>query len=156
MTDITEEKARESGSILLIVAARLARRECLTPLHNLCELPQRVVSSRALRYAVERVEETLLREVDKIVTGHDRLSKKLKAAEERIAELEARIKPVEFRESVDADYCRNFAWEHVKTLVTTDGWSVGDKENFYGFFCWGWDMRRQFNEQRGAGISKGE
>ncbi|WP_235843664.1 hypothetical protein [Enterobacter quasimori] len=93
---LTAESARESGSIILIVAARMARRELFTPLHYVSELPQKVVSMRVLREALERSEETLQREVCKIVDGHDRMQKKLKeaeakleAAEKRIAELEA-------------------------------------------------------------------
>ncbi len=92
---LTAESARESGSILFIVAARIARREHFNPLHILCEIPQRVVSTRLVRDAVERTEENLMREVDKIVRGHDHMAKKLKeaegkleAAEKRIAELE--------------------------------------------------------------------
>ena len=97
---LTAESARESGTILLIVAARMARRELFTPLHYVSELPQKVVSMRVFREALERSEETLQREVCKIVDGHDRMQKKLKeaeekleAAEKRIAELEARDKP---------------------------------------------------------------
>lgn len=94
---LTAESARESGNILLIVAARMARRELFTPLHYVSELPQKVVSMRVFREALERSEETLQREVCKIVDYHDRIEKKLKeaeakleAAEKRIAELEAR------------------------------------------------------------------
>ena len=90
MTDITEmtqEAARESGSILIIVAARMARREFFTPLHALCEAGKRVVSTRALHDAVEREEERMVSQVPKIVDGHDRLTKKLKEAESRNAEL---------------------------------------------------------------------
>lgn len=88
---LTAESARESGNILLIVAARMARRELFTPLHMLCELPQRVVSIRTLREALERSEETLQREVCKIVDGHDRMQKKLKEAEEKLEAAEKRI-----------------------------------------------------------------
>lgn len=90
MTDITEmtqEAARESGSILIIVAARMARREFFTPLHTLCEAGKRVVSTRALHDAVERAEERMVSQDPKIVDGHDRLTKKLKEAESRNAEL---------------------------------------------------------------------
>ncbi len=90
MTDITEltpEAARKSGSILIIVAARMARREFFTPLHTLCESGKRVVSTRALCDAVERAEEHMVSQVSKIVDGHDRLTKKLKEAESRNAEL---------------------------------------------------------------------
>lgn len=97
---LTDESARESGNILIIVAARMARRELFTPLHFISELPQKVVSMRVFREAMERSEETLQREVCKIVDGHDRMQKKLKeaeekleAAEKRIAELEARYHP---------------------------------------------------------------
>ncbi len=97
---LTDESARESGNILLIVAARMARGELFTPLRYVSELPQKAVGMRTFRDALERSEETLLREVHKIVDGHDRMAKKLKeteekleAAEKRIAELEARDKP---------------------------------------------------------------
>lgn len=56
--------------------------------------------------------------------------------------------PVNFSENADADMCRKWAWEQVKELVSTDGWTVGDNITYFGFFCWGWDMRRQYNEQR--------
>ncbi|MFB5077433.1 hypothetical protein [Raoultella sp. C349492] len=87
ITELTPEVARESGSILFIVAARMARREFFTPLHALCEAGKRVVSTRALREAVERAEEHMVSQVPKIVDGHDRLTKKLKEAESRNAEL---------------------------------------------------------------------
>lgn len=94
---LTDESARESGNILLIVAARMARGELFTPLRYVSELPQKAVGMRTLRDALERSEETLLREVHKIVDGHDRMAKKLKeteakleSAEKLIAELEAR------------------------------------------------------------------
>ncbi|CAI1765889.1 Uncharacterised protein [Serratia fonticola] len=56
--------------------------------------------------------------------------------------------PIAFSENADADMCRTWAWEQVKKDVTTDGWTIGDSSNFYGFYCWGWDTRRQYNEQR--------
>lgn len=87
ITELTQEAARESGSILIIVAARMARREFFTPLHALCESGRRVVSTRALCDAVERAEERMVSQVPKIVDGHDRLTKKLKEAESRNAEL---------------------------------------------------------------------
>lgn len=100
---LTAESARESGNILLIVAARMARRELFTPLHYVSELPQKVVSLRVFREALERSEETLQREVCKIVDGHDLMQKKLKeaetkleAAEKRLAELEDIAKSVKF------------------------------------------------------------
>ena len=87
ITELTPEAARESGSILIIVAARMARREFFTPLHALCESGKRVVSTKALCDAVERAEEHMVSQVSKIVDGHDRLTKKLKEAESRNAEL---------------------------------------------------------------------
>ena len=87
ITELTTESARESGSILIIVAARMARREFFTPLHALCESGKRVVSARALCDAVERAEEHMVSQISKIVDGHDRLTKKLKEAESRNAEL---------------------------------------------------------------------
>lgn len=87
ITELTQEAARESGSILIIVAARMARREFFTPLHALCEAGKRVVSTRSLHDAVERAEERMVSQVPKIVDGHDRLTKKLKEAESRNAEL---------------------------------------------------------------------
>lgn len=88
---LTAESARESENILLIVAARMARRELFTPLHYVSELPQKVVSMRVFREALERSEETLQREVCKIVDGHDRMQKKLKEAEEKLEAAEKRI-----------------------------------------------------------------
>ncbi|VUS72910.1 hypothetical protein SB6422_05802 [Klebsiella huaxiensis] len=87
ITELTPESARESGSILIIVAARMARREFFTPLHALCESGKRVVSTRTLCDAVERAEEHMVSQVSKIVDGHNRLTKKLKEAESRNAEL---------------------------------------------------------------------
>lgn len=87
ITELTQESSRESGSILIIVAARMARREFFTPLHALCESGKRVVSTRALCDAVERAEEHMVSQASKIVDGHDRLTKKLKEAESRNAEL---------------------------------------------------------------------
>lgn len=95
---LTAESARESGNILLIVAARMARRELFTPLHYVSELPQKVVSMRVFREALERSEETLQREVCKIVDGHDRMQKKLKEAEGKLAAAEKRIVELEARE----------------------------------------------------------
>ncbi|GAB7454684.1 hypothetical protein OUHCRE13_43100 [Enterobacter roggenkampii] len=95
---LTAESARESENILLIVAARMARRELFTPLHYVSELPQKVVSMRVFREALERSEETLQREVCKIVNGHDRMQKKLKEAEEKLEAAEKRIAELEARE----------------------------------------------------------
>ncbi|WET42480.1 hypothetical protein [Citrobacter enshiensis] len=95
---LTAESARESGNILLIVAARMVRRELFTPLHFLSELPKRVVSMRDLRDALERCEEALQREVCKIVDGHDRMAKKLKEAEAKLEVAEKRIAEMEARE----------------------------------------------------------
>lgn len=88
---MTTELAQREKSILLIVAARIVRREHFKPIHTLCELPQRVISTRALRRAVECAEENLMQEVSKIVDGHDRLTKKLQAAEAENQELRRRL-----------------------------------------------------------------
>lgn len=103
ITELTQEAARESGSILIIVAARMARREFFTPLHALCEAGKRVVSTRALHDAVERAEERMVSQVPKIVDGHDRLTKKLKEAESRNAEL---VEALEKAQQVDEELCK--------------------------------------------------
>ena len=84
------------------------------------------------------------------------LESQLKSAENNdidarchIAELESRtVTPVNYSENADADHCRKWAWQQVKGEVSTEGWTSGDNANYFGFFCWGWDMRRQYNEQR--------
>ncbi|MDK9585801.1 ead/Ea22-like family protein [Lelliottia wanjuensis] len=88
----------------------------------------------------------------------EKLGADLDAAEKRIAELESRpANPINFKENADADYCRGWAWNEVKKELASEAWTVGDNCTYYGFFCWGWDSRRQFNEQRAAGITvKGE
>lgn len=96
---LTDESARESGNILLIVAARMARRELFTPLHLVSELPQKVVSMRVFREALERSEETLQREVCKIVDGHNRMEKKLKEEEAKLEAAEKRI--AEYQKSLN-------------------------------------------------------
>ncbi|WP_341540929.1 hypothetical protein [Klebsiella michiganensis] len=104
ITELTQEAARESGSILIIVAARMARREFFTPLHALCEAGKRVVSTRALHDAVERAEERMVSQVPKIVDGHDRLTKKLKEAESRNAELVEALEKAQQRiEELESD-----------------------------------------------------
>lgn len=78
-----------------------------------------------------------------------KLGEDLDAAEKRIAELESRtVTPVTYSENADADYCRKWAWGQVKGEVSTEDWTTGDNITYFGFFCWGWDMRRQYNEQR--------
>ncbi|AFJ47287.1 hypothetical protein [Shimwellia blattae] len=141
ITELTQETARESGNILIIVAARMDRREFFTPLHALCESGKRVVSTRALCDAVERAEERMVSQVSKIVDGHDRLTKKLKEAEsrnaelvealektqQRIAELEAQVEQMKSRELVIspitlaealAEYEKKLPWvELIKNLA---------------------------------------
>lgn len=73
----------------------------------------------------------------------------LEKAQQRISQLESRtVTPVTYSENADADYCRKWAWEQVKDEVSTEDWTTGDSITYFGFFCWGWDMRRQYNEQR--------
>ncbi len=106
----------------------------------------------------EKTLESRNRRLDGIIT----------AAEKRIAELERQnsvladgviraeqwllesrtVTPVTYSENADADYCRKWAWEQVKDEVSTEDWTTGDSITYFGFFCWGWDMRRQYNEQR--------
>lgn len=88
---LTDESARESGNILLIVAARMARGELFTPLRYVSELPQKAVGMRTFRDALERSEETLLGEVNKIVDGHGRMAKKLRETEEKLEAAEKRV-----------------------------------------------------------------
>lgn len=95
---LTDESARESGNILLIVAARMARRELFTPLHYVSGLPQKVVGMRVFREALEQCEEALQREVCRIVDGHNRMAKKLKEAEAKLEAAEKRITELEARE----------------------------------------------------------
>ncbi|MFP2430265.1 coiled-coil domain-containing protein [Enterobacter ludwigii] len=109
--------------------------------------PKGCASALGLRFISEHVQRETRR-----------LKDDLEAAEKRIAELEARpANPINFKENADADYCRGWAWNEVKKELASEAWTVGDNCTYYGFFCWGWDSRRQFNEQRGAGITvKGE
>lgn len=58
------------------------------------------------------------------------------------------VTPVTYSENADADHFRKWAWEQVKGEVSTEEWTTGDNITYFGFFCWGWDMRRQYNEQR--------
>ncbi|WP_431195773.1 hypothetical protein [Klebsiella pneumoniae] len=67
----------------------------------------------------------------------------------RLASPQSRtVTPVTYSENTDADHCRKWAWEQVKGEVSTEEWTTGDNITYFGFFCWGWDMRRQYNEQR--------
>lgn len=67
----------------------------------------------------------------------------------KLASPQARtVTPVTYSENADADRCRKWAWEQVKAEVSTEDWTTGDNITYFGFFCWGWDMRRQYNEQR--------
>lgn len=118
---LTSESARESGNILLIVAARMARRELFTPLHFVSELPQKVVSMRVFREALEKCEETLQCEVCKIVDGHDRMAKKLKEAESKLEAAEKRIAELQ----IARDKC-------FKSGLKT-GWEYGIADDTEGY-----------------------
>jgi len=131
MTDITEltpESARESGNILIIVAARMARREFFTPLHALCESGKRVVSTRALCDAVERAEEHMVSQVSKIVDGHDRLTKKLKEAESRNAELVEALEQAQQRNAELENYAEAEATGAAKAAEDSVYWMRRCKE----------------------------
>ena len=68
-----------------------------------------------------------------------------------IAELKARpVAPLNFSESTDADYCREWAWNETKKELNTEHWKAEDNGNFYAFFLMGWHSRLQYNEQRRA------
>ncbi|HGG8897031.1 ead/Ea22-like family protein [Enterobacter hormaechei] len=62
------------------------------------------------------------------------------------------VTPVTYFENDDAYQCRKWAWQQVKDEVTTEGWTSGDNVTYFGFFCWGWDMRRQYNDQRAVTV----
>ena len=85
----------------------------------------------------------------KLCAANVTLDARAELAERRLAEMESRtVTPVMYSENADADYCRKWAWEQVKDEVSTEDWTTGDSITYFGFFCWGWDMRRQYNEQR--------
>jgi len=46
------------------------------------------------------------------------------------------------------EQAEKWAWEQVKKDVGTDGWTVGDSCNYFGFFLWGWRYRAQYERQR--------
>lgn len=48
------------------------------------------------------------------------------------------------------EQAEKWAWEQVKRDVGTEGWTVGDNCNYYGFFLWGWRYRKQYESQRAA------
>lgn len=131
------------ASILALVEALEKAQQRISELDiKNCEL-----DSLTQRWAVERAENA-----DRIAE----LESQLKSAENNdidarchIAELESRtVTPVNYSENTDADHCRKLAWQQVKGEVSTEGWTSGDNATYFGFFCWGWDMRRQYNEQR--------
>ena len=133
-TELTPEAARELGSILIIVAARMARREFFTPLHALCESGQRVVSTRALRDAVGRAEEHMVSQVSKIVDGHDRLTKKLKEAESRNAEL---VEALEKAQQENTDGVAGMA-ESYETTISMLRSRIAELESFRtAYIEWG-------------------
>lgn len=85
----------------------------------------------------------------KLCAANVTLDARAELAERQMAELESRtVTPVTYSENADADYCRKWAWEQVKGEVSMEDWTTGDSITYFGFFCWGWDMRRQYNEQR--------
>lgn len=106
----------------------------------------------ALVEALEKAQQHIARQEQILLNQDESLSIRrgeLEAAHQRIAQLESRtVTPVTYSENADADYCRKWAWEQVKGEVSTEDWTTGDSITYFGFFCWGWDMRRQYNEQR--------
>lgn len=87
---LSEEHERPS-KILFIIAARIARREHLRPLHALSELNQKTIGTRALNQMIEQVEESLLRESGKLV----RVAEKYEEVKRKNAELARRIAELE-------------------------------------------------------------
>lgn len=49
-----------------------------------------------------------------------------------------------------ADQARDWAWNKVREDVGTEGWTVMDSVNYYGFYMWGWNYRAQYELQRTA------
>lgn len=135
----TAEKAQEHGVFNMDIHSETL----LALLDELERLDSRnaELNSTLARWATDRAEST----------------SELEAAERRNAELEERpANPINFKENAGADYCRGWAWNEVKKELGTETWTVGDNCTYYGFFCWGWDSRRQYNEQRAAATDKGE
>lgn len=110
----------------------------------------------ALVEALEKAQQHIARQEQILLNQDESLSIRrgeLEAAHQRIAQLESRtVTPVTYSENADADYCRKWAWEQVKGEVSTEDWTTGDSITYFGFFCWGWDMRRQYNEQRAVTV----
>lgn len=121
--------------------------------YEVCQAIEKCGASTELTDAVTKAS-ALMQEIANLTGRMD----ELESAESRIAELEARpANPINFKENADADFCRKWAWDEVKKELAPETWTVGDNFNYYGFFCWGWDSRRQYDEQRAAGITvKGE
>ncbi|HHB9141864.1 TPA: hypothetical protein ACN7S4_003504 [Klebsiella pneumoniae] len=111
-----------------------------------------IENNLSLVEALEKAQQHIARQEQILLNQDESLSIRrgeLEAAHQRIAQLESRtVTPVTYSENADADYCRKWAWEQVKGEVSTEDWTTGDSITYFGFFCWGWDMRRQYNEQR--------
>ncbi|EIE3222550.1 hypothetical protein LFS25_004284 [Salmonella enterica subsp. enterica serovar Typhimurium] len=74
---------------------------------------------------------------------------------QRIADPEARpVAPFDFKETTDADYCREWAWREITKDLPTEHWKAGDNGTFYAFYLMGWHARLQYNEQRRAEYSQ--
>ncbi|AOV09972.1 TPA: hypothetical protein LVL98_001508 [Klebsiella michiganensis] len=74
---------------------------------------------------------------------------------QRIADLEARpVAPFDFKETTDADYCREWAWRAIKKDLPTEHWKTGENGTFYAFYLMGWHARLQYNEQRRSEYSQ--
>jgi hypothetical protein len=46
------------------------------------------------------------------------------------------------------DQARDWAWKKVRRDVGTEDWTTGDHCNYFGFYCWGWTARAQYEKQR--------
>lgn len=153
MTDITELaqslKAAAIDAKELAIIARYSKGRAAAEKFYALANPNNVI---ALVEALEKAQQHIARQEQILLNQDESLSIRrgeLEAAHQRIAQLESRtVTPVTYSENADADYCRKWAWEQVKGEVSTEDWTTGDSITYFGFFCWGWDMRRQYNEQR--------
>lgn len=70
--------------------------------------------------------------------------------------LTAAPQPVGDGEEHTEESARKLAWEEVKNDCDLHGLTVGELSCYYGFFCWGWDYRKQYGHQLSAQPPEGE
>jgi hypothetical protein len=49
-----------------------------------------------------------------------------------------------------ADEAKEWAWNTLKADLEPRNWTVSESGAFFGFFCWGWNYRAQYERQRPA------